>query len=1403
METVSTRTGSVVGIDIGSVSLSLVQMDLSGQIRNSVYLFHKGRIREYLLEAGKGFDLTDVRGVACTSSSYLMSKEVHVFNPQVAFISAARTLCKEARSILVVGAEKFMVIRLGADGNYESTKTNSSCAAGTGSFLDQQAFRLNLSGTEELSRIASHNTGHVPEIASRCAVFAKTDLIHAQQQGYGLEAICDSLCKGLARNIADTLFSKDRPVAPILLIGGVSKNTAVVKHLEGQIHSGILVHEHSHLFGSLGVCYLLIQGQSLQHPGCIKSLEGLLLRENRQKEYYYKPLDLNLSVYPDFSSEESYLFTPGISKHIEKVQVDFYNVPDKNGPVRAFLGIDIGSTSTKAIIIDEKRSPLAGFYTYTAGRPLDAVKAIVEAIHDSLARKKCKMEFLGVGTTGSGRKFIGKILHADRIIDEITTHARAAYELDSETDTIIEVGGQDAKFTLMQNGMVTFSQMNAVCAAGTGSFLEEQAKKLGCSLGDYSEKAESVRAPLASDRCTVFMERDINQLLNNGYSVEEILATALHSVRENYLKKVSLEASIGDHICFQGATAKNKSLVAAFEQKLNKKIFVSRYCHLTGAMGTALLLHEENLSRSRFRGLSLYQEDIPITTETCQLCNNHCRISVANIQGEKEAYGFMCGRDYHTKKFVRTGYAGFRAFEKRGELFKLRPQPVNKKAPIIGIPASLHLFEELYLWKRFFNNLSIRTVTSENYLNPVQSGKRIAGAEFCAPVDSMYGSALYLADKADYLFIPVILQAREKPENADRNFCYYTQFSSTLIYALKVNGIQEKCLSPLLDFSKGSDHIARKLFHCLRTIIPPEMTYPVMKRVFKEALDDYLDRKKKLVDIFKNEFDKEKDLSVVLLGRPYVILSKSLNKGIPDIFAGMGIKTFFQDMIPLENESTEKTEFLLGKIPWHYAASILETSGVVAATRNLYPVLVTSFKCAPDSFIIEYFRRLMHGYQKPYLILQIDEHDSNTGYETRIEAAIRSFRNHASSPAEFTGPDPLKVLPHLETRINGKTLLFPNWDPLVAPLVVANLRRHGIDARLIQPDELTIKKSMAHNTGQCLPLNIITQEFIDNVDKQGLSPEKTMLWMAESKLSCNIPLYPYYIKSLLETYGNGFERAEIYLGQISNLDISLSASYHTYFAYMLGGLIRRIGCRIRPYETVRGMTDEAIAKSLTILTDSFLGNRPMEKAVADATALFRAIPKNNGNRPKVAIFGDLFVRDNDTMNQDLIHVIEDAGGEVITTPYSDYVRITIENVIRRLAEQGEYYKIGQYRVILGFLGFIEDRYYKYFKPYLGKKSVIQSRQLEKHLASFNINPYHSGESYDNILKIFYILENHPDVVLFVQTNPAFCCPSLVTEAMTSEIRRITGIPVVTLTYDGTSEYKNDVIVPYLQANSAS
>ena len=363
---------------------------------------------------------------------------------------------------------------------------------------------------------------------------------------------------------------------------------------------------------------------------------------------------------------------------------------------------------------------------------------------------------------------------------------------------------------------------------------------------------------------------------------------------------------------------------------------------------------------------------------------------------------------------------------------------------------------------------------------------------------------------------------------------------------------------------------------------------------------------------------------------------------------------------------------------------------------------------------------------------------------------------------------------------------------------MANLRRLGIDARLLRSSDLIVKKSMAYNTGQCLPVNIIIQEFIEYVREHGLEPENTMLWSIESKLSCNLRLYPEYSKSILESYGMGFEKAEVYSGLITHLDISLNACYNAYFAYLIGGMVRMTACRIRPYEINKGETDRVVHQTIGILEESFLGKRKMESAVSEIISLFENISRRQEIRPKVALFGDFYVCDNEIMNQKLTRTIEEAGGELITTPYTDQVKMSLENSLRRNVYSGEYLTAAEHRLISSCINLFDDKYYRYFERFLGPKKTIDPEKLEKNLSRFNINLYHSGESYENILKIFYLLENYPDIALFIQANPAFCCPSLVTEAMTGEIKDITGIPVVTITYDGTSDYKNDIIIPYLQ-----
>ncbi len=737
----------------------------------------------------------------------------------------------------------------------------------------------------------------------------------------------------------------------------------------------------------------------------------------------------------------------------------------------------------------------------------------------------------------------------------------------------------------------------------------------------------------------------------------------------------------------------------------------------------------------------------------------------------------------------------------------------------IGIPAALHLYEDLVFWQKFFDLLDIKTVTSEKYHDAIKEGKHITAAEFCAPMTALHGHIQYLltepagAEGVDFVFMPFYFEKKGNDKGVRRQYCYYTQFAPSVIAAAVAGSIDmknrdDKFLMPLLNYLYSSFHSKVELYRMLKSISKRSIGFLEVAAAYDKALDFKKSGQLKLKEVYQTHLaETGEDIHVVLLGRPYTVLCPQMNKSIPDIFASLGIKAFYQDMLSYGRQDVLSIQPLLSELHWHYAAKVLETAEVVAQSDGAYPVLITSFKCSPDSFVVDYFKKIMESHAKPYLILQLDDHDATTGYETRIESAVRSFGNHyrvelaakqqKSTPALISGR---------EKNLTDKTLILPAWDKLSLRLVVAALRRVGIDARLMEETPSHIQKSLRYNSGQCIPLNIITQEFIDYVESHQLDPAKTVLWMISSTISCNLGLFPHYIKTLLNAHGQGMENVGIYTGSLSFTDVSLKLPLNVYLAYMMGGLVRRIGCKLRPYEKVGGATDRVIKEGMEILVEAFSGNLPKEAAVAEVVSRFEAIETvHDGSpfqcdrpRPQVAIFGDLYVRDNEVINQDLIHFIEAQGGEVITIPYSSFVKMIARPYLRKWFIEGHYLSVLSSKAFCATATRLEKLYYTYFNRILKEPLQAYNESPQKILSQYNLRIEHTGESMDNILKVFYIKRHYPDVSLFVQTSPAFCCPSLITEAMAKEIENNTGVPVVSITYDGTGGNKNEAIIPYLK-----
>jgi len=1389
----------VLGLDVGAVSLSAAEIGPDGRIVRSFYEIHQGEVEACLKGVIEGLHGSPIGAVAATTSTPSFIRSDHRFDNQVCLITAARRLHPDVRSILVVGGERFGLIRFDPAGTYLSFKANPLCAAGTGGFLDQQALRLNLESIQGLATLALANSAPPPKIASRCAVFAKTDLVHAQQEGHGLEAICDGLCRGVAKNIVDTLVTGETIHGPLLFVGGVARNQAVVRHLRELLNVEVVV-DGELPYGAVGAALKTLDERSSTASPTLQALTDLIDGSSRETTYEYPPLGLRLSDYPSFESLEKSEYRGRTVEHSHPLEVDIYRELQPGRNHHVYLGIDIGSTSTKAVVTDPDGVVLSGFYTATAGKPLVATQLILEAVSNWKTRKKLDLTIIGVGTTGAGRKFIGKILGADLILDEITAHARAAVELHPKVDTIIEIGGQDSKFTTLRDGTVTLSIMNSVCAAGTGSLIEEQARRLNVPLSEYDERTRGCPSPISSERCTVFMERDLNHYLSEGYSGGEVLAAVLHSVRENYLNKVAVEPAIGETVVFQGATARNKALVAAFEQRIGKPIHVSPYCHLTGALGAVLILRGDGVQTSAFRGLDLYRENIPIHSETCDLCTNHCKLSLAEVEGETVAFGFLCGRDYETRKFVRNNKSGFDLFKERRRAFPVVPTGPVRSEVTVGIPAALHLFEDLPLWRGFFHRLGIRTVTSARYPDAVKDGRPLSGAELCAPITALPAHVQYLRERSDLVFLPFYLEKKPRGENSRRQLCYYTQFAPNFSGGNGNTGENKKILTPLVFSLYGNLFTKAELYRTLRSVVPEGVSPLEVSSAFDEAMKDKEGGLTKLRETYRRESVTSGGFHVVLLGRPYTVLSEWMNKGIPQTFASMGVPVFYQDMLSYTDEDLANIASLLKDVHWHYAAKILEAAEVTAKTPGAYPVLVTSFKCSPDSFVTDYVRQILESHGKPYLILQLDEHDSRLGYETRIEAAVRAFKNHHGSGS---GPA-IRKSGKLRTSagkvdLSNKTILFPNWDPLSLRLLVAGVRKTGKDARLLEPSEGSMRRSLRHNSGQCTPLNIIAQDLMEYVERHDLDPAETALWVPASSIACNIRLYPYHIRTILQSHGKGFQKADVYAGAMSLQDLSASLPYDAYLAYMFGGFVQRMGCKVRPYEKRAGDTDSVIEEGMRVLEEAFEGDRSKEEALAEVVSSFEAIElSETGRRPEVAIFGDIYSRDNQILNQDLVHFIEAHGGEVITTPYTSYVKMVVRPYYWKWFLEGKYMNVLSTGALMAAFAHLEKKYFRQFERILGEPEPAYDESPQAILSEYNVRMEHTGEAMDNLLKVFYIKKHHPDIALFVQASPAFCCPSLVTEAMAREIEEKSGVPMVSVTYDGTGGSKNEVILPYLE-----
>lgn len=1351
-----------VGIDIGSISIgAVILQDL--QVMQKYYLPHKGDIVGTLNKILANLP-KDLVQVCVTGKDIVTHPNVIHVDPVVAITDGVCHLYPEANHILYIGGETYTLIHL-KNKHLQNYISNSSCASGTGAFLEQQANRLGID-IDQFAAYAAKFAGVPPRVATRCAVFAKSDIIHLQQDGVPIEAIAAGLCESLVEGLYESLLKGKVLEGQTALTGGVALNQRVVsslsKHLERMVAD-----EFAPVLGAFGAA-LYAKASKPVEPSLI--VQGNMEKDTRTRP----PLTINNSSYPDFSSY--------ITSAYESTELTVYKRPTSP---EAYFGIDIGSTSTKAVITSQDGTIWLGFYTRTGGKPVEAVKCILRSLEKFCLEQHWQVKFLGVGTTGSGRKLLKNVMNADVEVNEITAHAKAAIFLYPEVDTIIEIGGQDAKFTTIANGAVTNAVMNYVCAAGTGSFIEEQAKRLGLSLDNLTREALTGKAPITSERCTVYMERDINRLIRQGWSSADIAAAVIYSVRDNYLNKVVAGATIGEHVVFQGATARNRALVAAFEQYLQKPIKVFPYAHLTGALGVCLLLKESNACGSLFRWQEFLATPIQLQTESCHLCQNNCRLTVVETPTAKAGYGMMCGRDYQDRHFVPlpTEHFNFLQYYRHQK---------NIRGTVL-IPCALAMFEYLPLWRTFFQRLGFEVKATQTNRRSFEKGKEVACAEFCAPLLSGQGLIWEAAQEdVDMVFFPVFHKESHQecgePLSAEGTpcfFCYYTSHLPALIRSRLPQQHRDKLVSPLLEMDTPDDTIVGELLTHLKAY---GLKRDEIAWAYTKARDEYLAWKQNNIKEGNLALSAipENGIGLVILGRPYNTFDAVMNAGVVEKIIRLGYPTIYYDMLDIPSGSVPDS--LFSHIHWNYGKKLYRAARFIAESKNLFPIYLTSFRCSPDAFIITYFKYLMEHFKKPYLVVQLDEHCSDVGYLTRIEAAIDSFKSWRKedilSPSfEFEAPD-------LST---DNTILLPHVDEIASQLVAAAFKSYGYSAIVLEESPATVLQGFRYTIGgECLAIAAIAGGVVKAIEKHNLDPHKTLLFLPTSYIACNFPQIPVKISIALSKVGmpvkvintNSFKLLQRLLWKI---DLVLWSSI------VISHVLRQLGCSLRPYEVNPGETERTITQALRLTEEAIAQKKNQNQAWAEVVAMFQKIRIRRTPRPRILLTGDLYVKNNDAFNQNVVHRIEELGGEVLQTSSMEYFHYSLE--VDRYGKEQSFTEMATYYVSKKVLENWEEFYYQPIQPLLSSVKEPSWDDMFKSLTEMGINLAVHGETAVTISRAV-CLARSGQIDAVVHINPSFCCAGNVSASLLEKLKEDFNVPVLNIFYDGTDQ-PNSSLVPFM------
>ncbi len=1215
-----TKNGFSAGIDMGSVALKAVLLDPSAGLRR--YLTQpvgssvSDALKQLLRQLFDGVEGAGTLGITGGGKNHFESFAAGcIENDLVATARAVGHLYPEVRGIIEVGGHQSKWIQLGPDGQLVSFALNDQCAAGSGAFLEQQAGRLKMD-IETLSTSAV-GAQRAASIAGRCAVFAKSDMIHLQQKGTPMDEITFGLCLALARNFRATLLRGTELTLPVVMAGGGALNAGLhraFKEVFGLQDEQLLANDQSRHLAALGVALAAREGGE---STTVSEILAWLETDGGHARNQNLVLPA-LKIAGDAGTPREPVIAP--SQEIE-----------------AYLGIDVGSVSTDFCLLSAEGEVLDGLYLRTRGDPVGVLR---EGLAILQKRTRGYLRVLGVGSTGSGRHLAGSLLGADVVKNEITCQLLGARHVLPEVDTILEIGGQDSKYVSVRRGRIADFVMNKICAAGTGSFLEEQGDALGVSiLGEFESLAlQAPEAASLGSQCTVFMDSEVVAARMRGVPLNDILAGLALSVARNYLERVVAGRQIGDNVVFQGGVASNRAVVAAIETLLGKRVTVHPFNRLSGAIGAAVAARDEvGDEETAFRGLNAAQT-AKVETFECRACSNLCQVSRIQVGEQTSFFGDVCER--FTARGSRLDST------KQPDLVRELEERLESYAGgtawlgIAGIPRASMMYDLFPFWATFLRTLGFRVVLDgPSDSATLQRGIRNLTAETCLPVKLIYGHVANLLENhrdLDFVFLPAI-QDISDGDNETSHLCPFEESAGFMVG----NFASERVVAPAVHMASSPDRIVRQLKASFQS-------WDLTEEQLREALDegtraqrDYEDALlRRGHEVLAGDFDR----AFVLLGKPYNITDSFENLNLSDHIRKLGLLAIPQQMLPVVNVNLEKLGLTL---PWRYNRSQMQALLSILDDDRLFPILISNFGCGPDAFAFKHIEETASN--KPSLFIEFDEHRGEAGLITRLEAFIDEVTHHVRvASEERTFPLPAS---NEGDRYKGRRIVMPYFADH-AYVYQGAMRSVGLDAVVLPPpDEETIAAGEEVSSGkECHPYVLLAGDIFKHLDRGTIQPGDVYFFPGTDN-ACLMHEYASAIRLELERRGAGGVELLNPNGE-AHVDVLGYAGLMRLGRGLLAvDLLTKLHCQTRPYVENPLELDGRFQRAYGLLSDFLAVDRPGDALAWFAKELKRFPRTTSPRRPLVGVAGDIYTRIHPFGNRNLFHRLEKLGLEVWPAPF--------------------------------------------------------------------------------------------------------------------------------------------------------